>query len=349
MIDNLDSMDPRTFTQLVYELRNCGKFHDHTVPYTPGDLMAEITSNLAINENSKVAVMYTVEWALYLKHMLNVKDITVIGGEFCRSTEICCNLWGFKYILGRKIGNDMKFDVVVGNPPFQKEDNKAKRWTLWEEFIKESLTLSDNVAMIVPQSFTGPNKVFNQVKKNISLLNVDVDKHFSVGSTFCYFVLDKTQEFNTTKIISADGEFDIDLHNLSFLPKEVNAYTLSLINTLASRTRREWRRGELHTSDERKFDDNGMYDVIHTNAQTKKTNIIHPNKDKIRVVITLSGYPTFKVIENAYCSQACMWTEFENRALAEQFAAECNGEAVQELMNVFKWSGWNSKEVIEML
>lgn len=243
---------------------------------------------------------------------------------------------------------NMKFDVIVGNPPYGK-DTKAKRWTLWEEFVKKSMTLADTVAMVVPQSLTSPGNTWGLVKSNCSVINVDVSKHFNVGSTFCYFIATPNQEQLTTKIITSDKEYNIDIRKLPFLPVNINDTTINQIDQLMSRASRKWRRGELHTSNKHLFNDNGKYEVMHTNAQTLHTDVNHANLNKIRVGVTLSGYPTFKVITNGYMSQACFWTEFDNVADAQAFADECNGSDVQELLNNFKWSGWNSKEVIECL
>lgn len=240
-------------------------------------------------------------------------------------------------------------DVIIGNPPFQRADNAAKRWTLWEEFVNKSLDESNHVAMIVPQSLTSPGATWNRIKKHCKVLNVNIKHHFDVGSSFCYFVVDQTREFDSTKIISKDGEFNIDVRDLPCLPNEINETSLNLLEKLVNRKSRKWNRGELHTSQKNKFDDNGIYEVMHTNAQTFRSNFEHTNKNKIRVAVSLSGYPKFRVIHNAYCSQAVFWTELETLDEAQQFVNECNAAEIQTIMSLFKWSGWNSKEIISML
>lgn len=242
----------------------------------------------------------------------------------------------------------MKFDVIVGNPPYQKDNSKAKRWTLWEEFVKKSKTLADTVVMVTPQSITSPG-TFNLIKNNATLINIDVSKYFNVGSTFCYWIIDTTKPSVNTKIITDTKEYQLDLTQIDFLPSTITDETLSLINSLTTRKSRTWHRGELHTSNDKLFHTNGKYDVMHTNAQTLKSNIEHPNKNKIRVAVTLSGYPTFQIITNGYVSQACFWTECKDLQDAQDLANECNGSEVQKMLAVFKWSGWNSKEVIKCL
>jgi hypothetical protein len=97
------------------------------------------------------------------------------------------------------------------------------------------------------------------------------------------------------------------------------------------------------------MDENGEYEVWHTNAQTFRTNKSHPNNDKIRVGVTLSGYPEFKVMNKMAGSQIIVWTECATLDEAQELADYLNGPEIQEIMNVFKWSGWNKLEVIRLL
>jgi hypothetical protein len=211
------------------------------------------------------------------------------------------------------------------------------------------LELADTVALVVPQSITSPNASFNLIKDKCKVLNIDVNKHFSVGSTFCYFVADNNQTITNTKIITNKQEYTYDISNAPFLPSIVTDETLQQLDELVARPRRTWKRGELHTSNDNKFSVDGKYEVMHTNAQTLRSNVEHANRTKIRVAVSLSGYPQFRVIQNQYVTQACFWTEFATAADAEAFADECNGKKIQDLLKIFKWSGWNSKEVIQCL
>lgn len=247
--------------------------------------------------------------------------------------------WDFK---------DMKFDLMIGNPPFQKTNAKAKRWTLWEEFVKKAKTLADTVIMVTPQSITSPG-TFNLIKNNTVLINIDVSKYFDVGSTFCYWVMHTNQTSTNTRIVTNNGEYQLDLSKIDFLPSVITEETLSLINSLTSRKARIWRRGELHTSNTKLFCKDGQYSVMHTNAQTLFSNTEHPNRAKIRVAVSLSGYPTFQIITNGYVSQACFWTECDSMQDAQTLVDECNGTEIQKILSVFKWSGWNSKEVIKCI
>jgi hypothetical protein len=202
--------------------------------------------------------------------------------------------------------------------------------------------------MVTPQSITSPGP-FSLIKDRAEVINIDVSKHFNVGSTFCYFIASNHKKPGPTRLITGDKEFTADVSTLPFLPFVINEETLAQIDWLKNRKSRKWKRGELHTSNKNLFVDNGKYKVMHTNAQELSTDTEHQNLTKIRVCVSLSGYPKFQVIQNSYASQACVWTEFSTVKEANDFADECNGEFVQSILQVFKWSGWNSKDVIEYL
>lgn len=244
--------------------------------------------------------------------------------------------------------SDMHFDVIVGNPPFRDTENEAKRWTLWEQFVRQSLDRADTVAMITPQSITSPGP-FQMIRRRASVVNTHISQHFNVGSTFAYFIAGSQDHSGPAQLVSAHGSFHREIQELPFLPSDINDESLADIDWLTQRSRRQWRRGELHTSNQRLFSDTGRYAVMHTNAQELRTNVEHANLDLVRVAVSLSGYPRFRVLEHQYASQACMWTAFDDPASAQAFADECNGPRIQEILATFKWSGWNSREVIELL
>lgn len=314
--------------------------------HTPRALCKEILSSIDLS-NRTILVLFNIEfvWSLVIDFGIDPGYITFYSDHPNKDKYV--NYVGVKSIISN-LQAAMKFDIIVGNPPFQRNNTDAKRWTLWEQFVKKSFDLADTVAMVTPQSITSPGP-FEMIKDRATVINIDVSKHFTVSSTFSYFIAHNQTNTGTAKLITDSGEFEQDLKNVDFLPFVITKETLEQINWLKQRNSRTWKRGELHTSNKELFDANGKYNVIHTNAQTLKTNIEHTNLSKYRVCITLSGYAKFTVIHNAYCSQATMWTEFNTIEEAQAFADECNGPYIQNIMKIFKWSGWNSKEVIEHL
>lgn len=88
-----------------------------------------------------------------------------------------------------------KFDVVVGNPPYQHPTNK--RWKLWVTFIELSLaSLKPNgiLSLITPIAWMDKHgKEIGKARKlltskTLPFVNLNVNKHFNVGERIGYFI-----------------------------------------------------------------------------------------------------------------------------------------------------------------
>jgi hypothetical protein len=90
---------------------------------------------------------------------------------------------------------DMKFDVIIGNPPYQDSSNKLKAVKLWPRFITTSLDLLSEggyLSFVTPSSWmtsrTGNGKRIRQaLTEHFNLQTVDesVDTYFNVGVDIC--------------------------------------------------------------------------------------------------------------------------------------------------------------------
>lgn len=129
---------------------------------------------------------------------------------------------------------NMKFDVIVGNPPFQESkdggERKDQASNLWSKFWAKSFRISNPhgiIALITPTSWLSPSadlKGKDKVKHHDRLWDVfndytsvanitDVSKHFpGVGSSFGYVIVDKA---GTAGLTFTDGSPT----TLGFLPK----------------------------------------------------------------------------------------------------------------------------------
>ena len=103
-----------------------------------------------------------------------------------------------------------KFDVVVGNPPFQDSSKIAKNSNLWTKFVvlgMNNLLKNDGfLLLITPSSWMSPNATQNNklkdvfTKFNLIYLNINIKHFFNVGSTFCYYLIQKNNNYIQTKI-----------------------------------------------------------------------------------------------------------------------------------------------------
>lgn len=95
----------------------------------------------------------------------------------------------------------MKFDVIIGNPPYQSTEDGSKRKKMWVEFASRSIDNADIVAMITPTAWQKTNsKYFTEISEKIKskIISYDsTDNYFNVGESTGYWIVDN----NTTKPI----------------------------------------------------------------------------------------------------------------------------------------------------
>jgi len=163
---------------------------------------------------------------------IDIKKATIAASLLSKLAENDITIYNEDALAGGF--DNMQFNVVIGNPPYQKIKEKGEREVLsenlWTIFLSKSITTwtSDNgiVAMVTPSTWISPsndlkgnNKInnygrlwdyFNSVSTYADVKNVS--KHFKVGSTFCYVIVDKS---GTDGLKFSEGETT----ELGFLPK----------------------------------------------------------------------------------------------------------------------------------
>lgn len=138
---------------------------------------------------------------------------------------------------------DMKFDAVIGNPPYQApktSDKKGKGGnnSLYLDFIKKSLEISDIVAMITPPAGLIKSTVLGKSTSTLELMNgglkhinLNAKEHFNVGTPICWWIYDKNHNGNVT-IVSDDNSFDVT--NITYLPPKVDLFEHSIFEKIAN-------------------------------------------------------------------------------------------------------------------
>lgn len=88
----------------------------------------------------------------------------------------------YKALIGREFGADMKFDVVIGNPPYQDPGGKA---SIYNKFVDVALDIADKVCMITRDNWLN-GKAFKSMRNNlISKGSVtDIVHYPEVGEVF---------------------------------------------------------------------------------------------------------------------------------------------------------------------
>lgn len=127
---------------------------------------------------------------------------------------------------------EMKFDVVLGNPPYQKKVGTKKTEPIWNKFVEKSFDICKEggyVSMIHPSGWRDVKGNFSNIKnllksKKIIYLNMnDFNKGkevFNVGTNFDWYVIQNISDNkNITQLSTVDGKLvGFDLTRIDYIP-----------------------------------------------------------------------------------------------------------------------------------
>jgi len=142
----------------------------------------------------------------------------------------------------------MKFDAVIGNPPYQ-DSNKSEnvkggggKGNLYPKFVEktwEVLKPTGVCTLIVPTNYfsttqwgqaSKKNETF--LKKNVLCIKTGVESYFSVGTNISYFIA-KNQPFVKSPIVNENLDFVYS--DMKLIPTDISTIALSILNKLTSK------------------------------------------------------------------------------------------------------------------
>ena len=131
----------------------------------------------------------------------------------------------------------MKFDVILGNPPFQSgKGESGGRTALWRYFVKKGFSqLNENgiLSFVTPQFPNSSKDIGGIFSDNQTVwVNTDIKKYFKEGSTFYTWAVK-----NTKKQIDTDFIFEGVKINVTSdtLPNIVSQESISIINKIKNK------------------------------------------------------------------------------------------------------------------
>lgn len=201
----------------------------------------------------------------------------------------------------------MKFDVIVGNPPYQ-NDSDSMSEALWLKFIVKASDISKKVLFITPKSWCNlsedshKKELYNIFNKRLVYANISDDikkKYFNgIGSSFSYFLLDEEKDNDIFTIKNKDT-FELSYKDIRWIPNNLDTITLSILNkTLWSNSKKikgSFNEITGYRNGGKFIDTNGQYKVSNTSAQYSKDKWLYTNTPqeamtKSKVIFSDSGY-----------------------------------------------------------
>ena len=152
----------------------------------------------------------------YDEYSMNVYTGSFLDGGFDKHMK---EVWGLE-----------KFDIIVGNPPYN-DDSNNKGNTLWDKFIPKSFDILNQdryFVMVHPSGWRNIEGKFSKVKdlllsRDILYLNLnsfeDGMRVFNAGTNFDYYCVRNSNTKCKTKLVDIDNvEYLIDLKSVDFIP-----------------------------------------------------------------------------------------------------------------------------------
>ena len=267
---------------------------------------------------------------------------------------------------------NMKFDIIVGNPPYQLESNEnAKSYSfLWAKFLQMSLeiVLKDNgfLLFVTPISWMSPGKqlirnkvVFDYFRDYESLyINLDAGKYFAVGSSFSYYLIKKSiNNENLTEIVFEDTSEYFNINDLPFLPHPATKNTVNIIKKVLLGDKEKI---NLQVSSKTRSDNKNVskektkihiYPAKHTN--TKDLWFEFPGEAFYLKKVLLNSTGNFNPIYdngNIATSQIVRWVEVENELEGQRFISFIKDSKIMKfVLKKCRWSAVLSKEILEKI
>ena len=207
-----------------------------------------------------------------------------------------------------ELDNNMKFDVIVGNPPYQVPNAKTSggSGTLWKKFV---LHVFDHVATDGYVAFVTPvcpyytkdsiGKKFRAWQTHA--IWTDQSKYFpKIGSTFTSWIIQNTPKYKLTSVVDLGYDIDLSTARYRLLPPIANQILAKLdAGKKSLGTYKVY--GDTNTTLSTTYSAQTPYKVrwasIKTNNGYRYTNSPGAYYTHSKVAMSFSGNPDFKYFD----------------------------------------------------
>lgn len=269
---------------------------------------------------------------------------------------------------------DMKFDVVVGNPPYQENSGNGKSKgggknviRGYSSFVKHGLDLTKEngvLLYVIPQGWqVNSNALWKLLTNDYSIDYIDnnnesLQRHFNgVGSTFCVIIASNKKYEGETYVESFGN---VDFNQIPTLPDSGDIVMFSNAMKIFSsegkklnfRTDSTFHYQKKSTKDNVKIerDDEYCYPIKHTSSKTFFSKVKHPKQNVMKVVVSDSGYLSPYMDNGEYgVTQHSPYMLVSSEEEGNKIVEFLRSENIEELLKITKKSGFFNMNVINSL
>jgi hypothetical protein len=260
--------------------------------------------------------------------------------------------------------NNIIFDIIAGNPPYQNTNEDGKRRALlnnlWSVFIDRSFNnlLKDNgyLLFITPYSWMTPGFKHKDIFYNNYIIHLNIkecEKYFKgVGSSFSYYLIKKTKvKKETTVICQYDKkiyESKMLIDDILFLPTLLSDKSLSIIRKFYNNKIPKVsfkKSGELDTHNKKSLigecsKKEYIYPIRHTTSSKNMcSSKKHSLADEKKILMNKPSE-----LEPIYDSGKLGFTQNQLYLLTnnKKYVDVLNSRLYRFIFKICKWSGFNS-------
>ena len=274
---------------------------------------------------------------------------------------------------------NMKFDVIVGNPPYQINDKNSnkKAEKLWTKFISKSYDLLNNngyLSLVTPTSWLSGSK--NIKKGSYGVMDLFKENNLiSIGKGFIfpnvsisthYWILKKDKNYQSTEVIdSISGEtFNINIGD-GFYPSDLNKIKTNIIQKVFSKESFEWIPATSMYTKWRKEATNEETEINNVKTYVKGGNFENtqyayfkqeckPELNSIKkVIVPLSGAEKFSpyidIEGKPFCCDSYVFPIKENDVTVESVSSVFYSKLFKFLIQNYRTSGFIQYAVVKKL
>lgn len=259
------------------------------------------------------------------------------------------NVWGVE-----------KFDIVIGNPPYQeisqtgksKGGGKGGDNNLWSQFIIKSIKICDRLLFINPPSFLSPNhNVLNSMLENggLTYLHVfDKSPFEGVGTQACFYIWE-----NGYNGVTKTTNGDISLSVGSILPNSSNVVDFLIFDKFFSKSDKFKfiSNSKLHRTNKKEFisdkkSDEFKYKLYH-GSSIIWSKIEVDNHKNGKVIISDSGYLNPQFDYHCSTTQHSFFLIEDDEKIGRNIIKILNSELYKYCLNKSKFSGFFHGNVLK--